>query len=129
LSRHTLALRFLTRMQIDVAQLRASLPNDPLMLEPLVANQLERIAHKISNETEAFGFPEISAIAAAIELLSTDSGGGTVRQRFELRARLNEQIAALESYLKNELEETRALEAATSGPMSAHLPGSSARFK
>jgi HPt (histidine-containing phosphotransfer) domain-containing protein len=126
LSRRALALRLLSRTRDEVAQLRALVPADPLLLEPPVARSIERLAHKISSETENFGFMEVSAITAAIELLATDSGGGTLRHRFQLGARLIAQIAALEAHVQNEIAELLAQEEAAV-PMMELLPGFGAR--
>jgi hypothetical protein len=126
LSRRALALRLLARTRDEVAQLRALVPADPLLLEPPVARSIERLAHKISSETEAFGFLEVSAITAAIELLATDSGGGTLRHRFQLGARLIAQIAALEAHVQNEIAELLAQEQ-SAVPMMELLPGFGAR--
>ena len=122
-----LAMRFITRSQTEVAQMRGFLPRKALELEPDAVGHIERIAHKISNTAETFGFPEISAIAGAIELISHDGGAGSIREKLELFTRLREQIAALEVHLEYELNEH--MEEAASTPMSAHLPGFGARHK
>src|SRR3982750_1626116 len=70
MSQHALVLRFLNRAREEVAQLRSCLPLEPLALEPEVLAQLARLAHKIGSTAETFGFPEISVIAGAVELLS-----------------------------------------------------------
>lgn len=126
LSRRALALRFLNRTREDIQQLRTLLPQDPMLLEPAVTRQIERLAHKISNETEAFGFLEVSAITAAIELLATDSGGGSLRHRLQLGARLKAQISALDSHVQNEIAELLAQEEAAV-PMMELLPRVGAR--
>lgn len=46
-----------------------------------------------------FGFPEIDAIAGAIELISQERVGRTVRERLALAARLSERISALSVYV------------------------------
>ena len=123
MSRHALALRFLARAQTELAQMRACMPVDPIALEVLAVAQVERVAHKISGEAEAFGFPEISAIAAAIELLASSAVARTVRERLELFTRLMEQMSALEIYVEYELAEKTVQNAADGLPMSALLPG------
>jgi len=130
MSQHALAVRFLTRAQTELAQMRACMPVDPIALEPLAVAQVERVAHKMSGEAEAFGFAEISAIAAAIELMA--SGGAaarTVRERIELFTRLMEQMSALEIYVEYELAERTVQDAAEGLPMSSLLPGFGVRQK
>jgi HPt (histidine-containing phosphotransfer) domain-containing protein len=105
MSQRALVLRFLTRAREEVAQLRNCLPVEPLALEPEVLANLERIAHKIGSTAEPFGFPEISVIAGAIELLAHDGGSRTVRERLELRIRLDDKVAALEIYVEHALAE------------------------
>jgi HPt (histidine-containing phosphotransfer) domain-containing protein len=122
MSQHALALRFLTRTQTELAQMRACLPADPIALEPLAVAQVERVAHKISGEAEVFGFPEISAIAAAIELLASGAHARTVRERLELFTRLMEQMSALEIYVEFELAESTVQDAVEGLPVSALLP-------
>src|SRR5688572_33341746 len=100
MSQHALAVRFLSRTQLEIAQMRACLPEEPIALEPPAVAQVERMAHKISGAAESFGFPQISAIAAAIELLTHDSRAKTVRERLLLAGRLTEQISALEVYVE-----------------------------
>lgn len=104
-SQQALAVRFLERTQLEISQMRACLPDEPIALEPPAVAQIERMAHKISSAAESFGFPEISAIAAAIELLAHGSHAKTVRERLALDARLTEQISALEVYVEFELAE------------------------
>jgi len=123
MSQHALALRFLTRAQTELAQMRACLPADPIALEPLAVAQVERVAHKISGEAEVFGFPEISAIAAAIELLASGAQARTVRERLELFTRLMEQMSALEIYVEFELAESTLQDAVEGLPISALSPG------
>jgi HPt (histidine-containing phosphotransfer) domain-containing protein len=87
------------------------------------------MAHKISGAAESFGFPQISAIAAAIELLSHDGRATTMRERLLLVGRLTEQVSALEVYVEFELADRTAQDAAGGLPMSAHLPGFGSRQK
>jgi len=129
MSQHALALRFLSRAQTELAQMRACMPADPIALEPVAVTQVERVAHKMSGEAEAFGFPEISAIAAAIELMASGGNARTVRERLELFTRLMEQMSALEIYVEYELAERTIQEAAEGLPMSSLLPGFGARQK
>jgi HPt (histidine-containing phosphotransfer) domain-containing protein len=123
MSQHALAVRFLTRTQLEIAQMKACLPEEPIALEPPAVAQVERMAHKISGAAEKFGFPQISAIAAAIELLTFDCKAKTVRERLLLVTRLNEQVSALEVYVEFALAERTAQEAAQGLPISAYLPG------
>jgi HPt (histidine-containing phosphotransfer) domain-containing protein len=104
-SQQALAVRFLERTQHEIVQMRSCLPDEPIALEPPAVAQIERMAHKISSGAESFGFPEISAIAAAIELLAHGSHAKTVRERLVLSARLTDQICALEVYVEFELAE------------------------
>jgi HPt (histidine-containing phosphotransfer) domain-containing protein len=127
MSQHALALRFLSRAQTELAQMRACMPADSIGLEPYAIAQVERVAHKMSGEAEAFGFPEISAIAAAIELMASGGAMRTVREKLELFTRLVEQMSALEIYVEYELAERTVQEAADGLPMSALLPGFNAR--
>jgi HPt (histidine-containing phosphotransfer) domain-containing protein len=122
MSQHALAVRFLTRTQLEITQMRACLPDEPMALEPPALAQVERMAHKISGAAESFGFPQISAIAAAIELLTHDCKAKTMRDRLLLAARLTEQVSALEVYVEFALAERTAQEAAQALPMSAFLP-------
>ena len=105
MSQRELVLRFLTRTQSELSQMRACLPDTQLPIEPLALAHLERTAGKISSSAEAFGFPEIGVIAGAIELLSTVRGKRTVRERLELASRLGAQLAALEVHVEFELAE------------------------
>jgi HPt (histidine-containing phosphotransfer) domain-containing protein len=105
MSQQALVLRFLTRTRDEVAQLRARLPEEPLALEPDVLTQLARIAHKIGSTAEPFGFPEITVIAGAVELLSHDGGKRTARERIELGMRLQDKVSALEIYVEHALAE------------------------
>lgn len=131
LSQHALALRFLTRTLADAAGLWISSPHDPLALEPANILYIERLAHKISTEADSFGFPEISAIAAAIELMAAEGAGVGVpaRERLALASRLNQQVAALNAHIQAEIDDRRAQESAGDLPMSAHLPRFSLRWK
>lgn len=122
MSQHALAVRFLSRTQLEVTQMRACLPDEPMALEPPAIAQIERLAHKISGEAESFGFPQISAIAAAIELLTHDCKAKTMRERLLLVTRLTEQMSALEVYVEFALAERTAQEAAQNLPLSAYLP-------
>jgi HPt (histidine-containing phosphotransfer) domain-containing protein len=105
MSQQALVLRFLTRARDDVAQLRACLPEEPLALQPEVLAQITRIAHKIGSTAEPFGFPEITVIAGAVELLSQDGGKRTARERIELGMRLQDKLSALEIYVEHALAE------------------------
>lgn len=104
-SQQELAVRFLERTQLEISQMSACLPDDSIALEPAAVAQIERMAHKISGASESFGFPEISAIAAAIELFAHGSNARTVRERLALHTRLSDQISALEVYVEFELAE------------------------
>ena len=126
MSQRELALRFLTRTRMELAQMRACLPDTRLPIEPLAMTHLERMAGKVSSAAEAFGFPEIGVIAGAIELLCQVSMGRTVRERLELATRLTAQLSALEVHIEYELAE-RELHVVDERPMSAHLPGFRAR--
>ena len=128
MSQKALALRFLTRTQADVAQMRACLPEEPVAMEAAAIAHVERMAHKISSGAEAFGFPEIDAIAGAIELMTQD-GARTVRQRRELVSQLAERISALSVYVEYELAENEIRRVPDELPLSAHLPGFGARRK
>ena len=129
MSQRELAVRFLTRTQVEITQMRACLPDEPIALEPPAVAQVERMAHKISGAAETFGFPQISAIAAAIELLTHDSRAKTCRERLLLVTRLTEQVSALEVYVEFALAERAAEEAASDLPLSAFLPGYGVRNK
>ncbi len=104
-SQQALAVRFLERTQMEITQMRACLPDDLIALEPPAVAQIERMAHKITSSADSFGFPEISMIAAAIELLSHGSNAKTVRERLVLGTKLSEQVTALEVYVEFELAE------------------------
>ena len=128
LSQHALSLRFLTRAQADVAQMLACLPEEHIAIEPAAIAQLERIAHNISATAEAFGFPEIDAVAGAIELM-TQPARRTVRERIELVTGLLEKISALSIYVEYELADNEAKRVPEELPMSMALPGFAARRK
>jgi len=128
MSQKALALRFLTRTQAEVAQMRACLPEDRSVIEPAAIAYLERMAHKIASGAEAFGFPEIDAIAGAIELM-TQECSRTVRQRLELAVALEEKVSALSIYVEYELAENEVQRVPEDLPLSAHLPGFGARRK
>jgi HPt (histidine-containing phosphotransfer) domain-containing protein len=123
MSQRELAVRFLGRTQLEISQMRACLPDEPIALEPPALVQIARMAQKISGAAESFGFPQVSAIAAAIELLAHDSKPTTYRERLLLVTRLTEQVSALEVYVEFALVEHTAQETAQGVPMSAYLPG------
>ena len=101
-----LALRFLLRTRCELELMRGCLPDTQLPIEPLSMQKLERMTAKMSSAAEAFGFPEISVIAGAIELLSqVGAGRNTVRERLELATRLVAQLSALEVHLEAEIAE------------------------
>ena len=122
LSQQQLVLRFLTRTREEVCHLRACLPAEPLALEPEVLAQLARIAHKIASTAEPFGFPEVSVIAGAIELLAHDAGNRGVRERYALAQRLDEKVTALEIYVEHALAEAEKQEQPPDLPLAARLP-------
>jgi HPt (histidine-containing phosphotransfer) domain-containing protein len=122
MSQQALILRFLSRARDEVAQLRACLPQEPLALEPEVLVQLARIAHKIGSTAETFGFPEISVIAGAVELLSHDGGKRTARERIELGLRLQDKVSALEIYVEHALAEAELLEPVQVLPVAEVIP-------
>jgi HPt (histidine-containing phosphotransfer) domain-containing protein len=123
MSQRALAVRFLERSQLEITQMKACLPEEPIALEPPAVAQIERMAHKIAGASESFGFPQVSAIAAAIELLTHDSRASTYRERLLLVNRLTEQVSALEAYVEFALMEHTAQEEADGLPMAAYLPG------
>jgi HPt (histidine-containing phosphotransfer) domain-containing protein len=129
MSQQQLVLRFLSRTREEVAQLRACLPTEPLALEPEVLGHLARIAHKIASTAEPFGFPEVSVIAGAIELLAHDASGRTVRQRLELSMRLEDKVAALEIYVEHALAEAEKQQEPPDLPLAARLPRFGVRQK
>jgi len=122
MSRHALVLRFLTRTREEVAQLRTCLPEEPLALEPDVLAQIARIAHKIGSTAEPFGFPEITVIAGAVELLSHDGGKRTARERIELGMRLQDKVSALEIYVEHALAEAEKPATTDNVPIATSLP-------
>ena len=123
MSRRALEVRFLTRTQVEVSQMKACLPDEAIALEAPAISQIERLAHHIAAAAESFEFPQISAIAAAIELLCHDTRARTYRERLVLMNRLTEQVTALEVYVEFALAERTAQDAAAGLPMSAYLPG------
>lgn len=127
MSQRELALRFLTRTRMELAQMRACLPDTQLPIEPLAMTHLERMAGKVSSTAEAFGFPEIGVIAGAIELLCQVGGVRTVRGRLELANRLAAQLSALEVHVEYELAERERIQVPEALPLSAQLPGFRAR--
>ena len=128
LSQHALSLRFLMRAQAEVAQMLACLPEEHIAIEPAAIAQLERMAHQMSTTAEAFGFPEIDAVAGAVELM-TQPGRRTVRERIELVTGLLEKISALSIYVEYELADKEAKRVPEELPMSMALPGFAARRK
>src|SRR5688500_9565209 len=118
MSQRALALRFLTRTQAEVAQIRACLPDEPLAIEQAEVAHIERLAQKISSGAEVFGLPELDAIAGAIELISQERVGRTVRERLALAARLSERISALSVYVEYELADNEAKRVPEELPMS-----------
>lgn len=129
MSQLALAVRFLSRTRLEICQMRACLPEEAMALEQPALALIERMAHKIAGAAESFGFPQVSAIAAAIELLTHDCKTDTMRERLLLVTRLSEQVSALEVYVEFALAEHTAQEAAAGLPMSAYLPGFGARHK
>ena len=125
MSQRALAVRFLTRTQVEITQMKAVLPEEPIALEVPAIAQIERMAHHITGAAESFGFPQVSAIAAAIELLTHEPRAGTYRERLLLVNRLKEQVLALEVYVEFALAER--VEQDAKAPMSAFLPGFGAR--
>ena len=128
MSQHELSLRFLTRAQAEVAQMLACLPEDHIAIEPAAIAHLERMAHQMSTTAEAFGFPEIDAVAGAIELM-TQPGRRTVRDRIELVTGLLEKISALSIYVEYELADKEMKRVPEELPMSAALPRFGVRRK
>jgi HPt (histidine-containing phosphotransfer) domain-containing protein len=129
MSQHALSMRFLTRTRAEVAQMLACLPEEPIAIEAAAIAHIERTAHHISTATEAFGFPEIDAVAGAIELMTQPGPRRTVRERIELVTRLLERISALSIYVEYELADKEAKQVPEELPMSAALPRFSARRK
>jgi hypothetical protein len=128
LSQQALSQRFLTRAQTEVAQMLACLPEEHIAIEPAAIAQLERMAHNMSTTAEAFGFPEIDAVAGAIELM-TQPARRTVRERIELVTGLLEKISALSIYVEYELADNETKRVPEELPMSMALPGFAARRK
>lgn len=128
MSQHELSLRFLTRAQAEVAQMLACLPEDHIAIEPAAIAHLERMAHQMSTTAEAFGFPEIDAVAGAIELM-TQPGRRTVRDRIELATGLLEKISALSIYVEYELADKEMKRVPEELPMATTLPRFGARRK
>lgn len=128
MSQHALCLRFLSRAQTEVAQMLACLPDEHVAIEPVAIAQLERMAQHIATAAEAFGFPEIDAVAGAIELM-TQPARRTVRERIELVTGLLEKISALSIYVEYELADREAKRVPEELPMSMALPGFAARRK
>ena len=122
MSQQALILRFLRRARDEVAQLRACLPVEPLALEPEVLAHVARMAHKIGSTAETFGFPEISVIAGAVELLAHDGGKRTARERIELGLRLQDKVSALEIYVEHALAEAELLEPVPVLPVAEVIP-------
>jgi HPt (histidine-containing phosphotransfer) domain-containing protein len=129
LSQHALSLRFLSRAQAEVAQMRACLPEEPMALDTAAIAHIERLAHRLSSGAEAFGFREIDAIAGALELMTQPGPRLGVRDRIALAARLAEKMSALSIYVEYELAEKEAKQVPEELPMSASLPGFGARRK
>lgn len=121
MSQRELSLRFLTRTRMELAQMRACLPDTKLPIEPLAMAHLEKMAAKTSSAAEAFGFPEIGVIAGAIELLCQVGGARTVRERLELANRLAAQLSALEVHVEYELAEIERASIAEVPPKAAGL--------
>ena len=128
MSQHALSLRFLTRAQAEVAQMLACLPEEHIAIEPAAIAQLERMAHQMATAAEAFGFPEIDAVAGAIELM-TQPGRRTVRERIELVTGLLEKISALSIYVEYELADKEMKRVPEELPMATALPRFGARRK
>lgn len=122
MSQHALAVRFLTRTQNEIAQMKACLPEEAMALEAPALAHIERMAHKIASTADSFDFPQISAIASAIELLTHDSKAKTYRERLLLMNRLTEQVTALEVYVEFALAERAVQDAVAGQPLSAYLP-------
>ena len=130
LSQHALSIRFLTRAQSDVAQMRACLPDEPMALEPPAIAHIERLAHKLASGAEAFGFREIDAICGAIELMTQPGPRLSARERIALVMCLADRISALSIYVEYELAEKEAKFVPEEVlPMSTALPGFGARRK
>jgi hypothetical protein len=122
-----LELRFLTRTDAEVKELRACLPRDPFSLDAIALDQIEKVSHRISSEAEAFNFAEIEVIAGGLELLALDRLPRAPRARLELAARLAERISALQVHVQHTIAERMAEQVPDELPLSAHLPGFAAR--
>ena len=129
MSQHALSLRFLTRARAEVAQMLACLPEEHIAIEPAAIAHIERMAHHIATAAEAFGFPEIDAVAGAIELMTQPGQRRTVRERIELVTRLLERISALSIYVEYELADKEAKRVPEELPMSMALPSLGVRRK
>jgi HPt (histidine-containing phosphotransfer) domain-containing protein len=130
LSQHALSIRFLTRAQSEVAQMRACLPEEPMALEPPAIAHIERLAHKLASGAEAFGFKEIDAICGAIELMTQPGPRLSARERIALCMRLADRMSALSIYVEYELAEKEAKFVPEDVlPMSLALPGFGAKRK
>lgn len=109
MSQKELELRFLTRTREELEQMRACVPDTQLPIQPLEMSHLQQLASKIASTAEAFGFPELTVIAGAIELLSQSGASRTtVRDRLALATRLNAHLGALEVHLEYEIAEREA---------------------
>jgi hypothetical protein len=128
-TQHGLALRFLMRAQAEVEQMRACLPEEPMALEPSAIAHIERMAHRIASEAEAFGFPEIDAVAGAIELMTQPGPRLNARERIALTSRLLERISGLSIYVEYELADKESKQVPEELPMSSALPGFGVRRK
>jgi HPt (histidine-containing phosphotransfer) domain-containing protein len=129
LPQRALELRFLTRTQSEVTQLRACLPEDGGVLQPVALEHIERMAQKIGSAATAFGFPEIDAIAGSIELIAHSAPTRPRRERPVIVVQLRERIAVLAAHVHHEREEREAQQVPDAIPMSAHLPGFGLRRK
>jgi HPt (histidine-containing phosphotransfer) domain-containing protein len=110
-----------------LVDLRSCLPRDPFKLDASSVQHIEKVAHRISTEAEAFGFPEIEVIAGAIELLALERIPRAPRALLELAARLAERISALQVHVQHYIAERLAEQVPDELPLSAHLPGFNAR--
>ena len=129
MSQHELSLRFLTRAQAEVAQMLACLPEEHIAIELVAIANIERMAHHMSTAAEAFGFPEIDAVAGAIELMTQPGQRRTVRDRIELVTGLLEKISALSIYVEYELADKEMKRVPEELPMATALPRFGARRK
>jgi HPt (histidine-containing phosphotransfer) domain-containing protein len=124
-----LELRFLTRTQVEIEQLRAVLPEGASVMQLVAIEHIERMAHKIASAAAAFGFPEIDAIAGAIELMAHGGQQTPVRKRGTLGAQLKEKISALAAHIQHEIEERDAQRVPQELPLSSLLPSFGLRRK